>query len=45
MDADQPMGRVGKAEEIAHSVAFLLSGESSFTTGGLFAVDGGYTCQ
>jgi NAD(P)-dependent dehydrogenase (short-subunit alcohol dehydrogenase family) len=45
LDAVQPMGRVGKAEEIAQSVAFLLSDESSFTTGSLFAVDGGYTCQ
>ena len=45
LDAIQPMGRVGKAEEIARSVAFLLSDESSFTTGSLFAVDGGYTCQ
>jgi NAD(P)-dependent dehydrogenase (short-subunit alcohol dehydrogenase family) len=45
LDAVQPIGRVGKAEEIAHSVAFLLSDESSFTTGSLFAVDGGYTCQ
>lgn len=45
LDAIQPMGRVGKADEIAHSVAFLLSDESSFTTGSLFAVDGGYTCQ
>jgi NAD(P)-dependent dehydrogenase (short-subunit alcohol dehydrogenase family) len=45
LDAVQPMGRVGKAEEIAQSVAFLLSDDSSFTTGSLFAVDGGYTCQ
>lgn len=45
LDGVQPMGRVGKAEEIAKSVAFLLSDESSFTTGSLFAVDGGYTCQ
>jgi NAD(P)-dependent dehydrogenase (short-subunit alcohol dehydrogenase family) len=45
LDAAQPMGRVGKAEEIAQSVAFLLSDKSSFTTGSLFAVDGGYTCQ
>src|SRR5678809_1636975 len=44
LDAVQPMGRVGKAEEIAQSVAFLLSDESSFTTGSLFAVDGGYVC-
>jgi NAD(P)-dependent dehydrogenase (short-subunit alcohol dehydrogenase family) len=45
LDTVQPMGRIGKAEEIAQSVAFLLSDESSFTTGSLFAVDGGYTCQ
>ena len=45
LDAVQPMGRVGKAEEIAQSVAFLLSDESSFTTGSMFAVDGVYTCQ
>lgn len=41
----QPMGRIGKPEEIARSVRFLLSDESSFTTGSLFAVDGGYVCQ
>jgi len=45
LDGVQPMGRIGKAEEIAQSVAFLLSDESSFTTGSLFAVDGGYICQ
>ena len=45
LDGVQPMGRVGKPEEIAQSVAFLLSDESSFTTGSLVAVDGGYVCQ
>lgn len=45
LDAIQPMGRLGKPEEIAAAVAFLLSDESAFTTGSLFAVDGGYVCQ
>jgi NAD(P)-dependent dehydrogenase (short-subunit alcohol dehydrogenase family) len=45
LDKVQPMGRIGQPEEIAKTVLFLLSDDSSFTTGSLFAVDGGYTCQ
>lgn len=45
LDTIQPMGRIGRADEIARTVAFLLSDESSFTTGSLIAVDGGYVCQ
>jgi NAD(P)-dependent dehydrogenase (short-subunit alcohol dehydrogenase family) len=41
----QPLGRVGKAEEIAAVVVFLLSDENSFMTGSLVSVDGGYVCQ
>ncbi|MCU1565173.1 MAG: short-chain dehydrogenase, partial [Pseudarthrobacter sp.] len=36
-------GRLGTAEEVAHMVAFLLSDEASFSTGGYYLVDGGYT--
>jgi len=38
-----PIGRLGRSEEIAHSIAFLLSDGASFMTGTALAVDGGYT--
>ncbi len=36
-----PMGRHGSPEEIAKSVLYLASNQSSFTTGTTFSVDGG----
>jgi NAD(P)-dependent dehydrogenase (short-subunit alcohol dehydrogenase family) len=38
-----PLGRVGKPEEIAASVAFLFSDDATFITGQSLTVDGGYT--
>ena len=36
-----PMGRIGKAEEVAKAVAFLVSDASSYITGHILNVDGG----
>ena len=39
----QPMGRLGKPEEIAEMVCYLASDLSAFTTGQAIAVDGGWS--
>lgn len=41
---DTPMGRLGKAEEVASTVLFLASEASSLMTGAIVNVDGGFTC-
>ncbi|KEF57233.1 uncharacterized protein A1O9_07423 [Exophiala aquamarina CBS 119918] len=37
------MGRMGKAEEVAKVLVFLLSDDASFVTGARWTVDGGYS--
>ena len=38
-----PLGRIGRAEEIASAALFLASNESSYATGMDLVIDGGFT--
>ena len=42
LSKSQPMGRMGKPQEIADLALFLCSDESSFITGSDYAIDGGF---
>jgi NAD(P)-dependent dehydrogenase (short-subunit alcohol dehydrogenase family) len=41
--ARQPVGRLGKPEEVASLVRYLASDEAAFVTGSLITIDGGWT--
>lgn len=43
LSAAQPIGRMGKPEEVAALVAFLASDEAAFITGSSYDIDGGVT--
>ena len=45
MAAGEPVGRMGRPEEIAEAVVWLCSDAASFVTGHAMAVDGGITAQ
>ncbi|HLE58234.1 MAG TPA: SDR family oxidoreductase [Candidatus Limnocylindria bacterium] len=45
MVADTPMGRLGRAEEVAAVIAFLASDAASYMTGSEVYVDGGWTAR
>lgn len=42
---EQPVGRVGRPEEIAELAYFLASDKSDFITGSLLPIDGGYIAK
>jgi NAD(P)-dependent dehydrogenase (short-subunit alcohol dehydrogenase family) len=41
--ARQPIGRLGRPEEVASMVRYLASDEAAFISGSLFTIDGGWT--
>lgn len=45
MLANTPVGRLGRGDEIAAVVAFLISDDSTFMTGSEVYADGGYTAR
>jgi len=40
-----PLGRLGRPEDVAGAVSFLLSSDAAYVTGAVVAVDGGLTAQ
>jgi len=45
IESNTPMGHTGKAEEIANTALFLASDESSYITGDVVLVDGGWIAR
>lgn len=45
LEARQPIGRLGTAEEMADGILFLASDESRFALGAIVTIDGGMTAQ
>ena len=45
LHARQPIGRMGRPDEIAKMAAYLASDDSEFVTGSVLAIDGGWTAR
>ena len=45
LHARQPIGRMGRPDEIAPLALYLASDESGFVTGSQYTIDGGWTAR
>ena len=43
VERSYPLGRIGRPDDLAGIAVYLASDEAAWTSGGIFAVDGGYT--
>ncbi|MER9901414.1 SDR family oxidoreductase [Mesorhizobium sp. M0130] len=43
VERSYPLGRIGRTSDLAGIAVYLASDEAAWTSGGVFAVDGGYT--
>jgi NAD(P)-dependent dehydrogenase (short-subunit alcohol dehydrogenase family) len=43
LNSRQPVGRLGKPEEIAHLALYLCSEEAGFVQGSIVSIDGGWS--
>lgn len=43
VERSYPLGRIGRPDDLAGMAVYLASDDAAWTSGGIFAVDGGYT--
>ncbi|TGQ96447.1 SDR family oxidoreductase, partial [Mesorhizobium sp. M4B.F.Ca.ET.200.01.1.1] len=43
VERSYPLGRIGRPSDVAGMAVYPASDEAAWTSGGIFAVDGGYT--